>query len=68
MMVGENIVDQVARALGLPVEDVRLRNMYRAMGDKTHFGQAIEPFQVRITRIFFSKKYVVKYYTFCFPN
>jgi hypothetical protein len=94
MMVGENIIDHVARALALPVEDVRLRNMYtrhfffqkkiygksytfcflkkkmnhryRAMGDKTHFGQAIEPFQV--PRTFFFFLYIFRFYNFFHPK
>ncbi len=40
MVVVEEIVDRVARTLGLPVEQVRERNFYRA-GDRTHYGQVV---------------------------
>ncbi|HEU4417363.1 MAG TPA: xanthine dehydrogenase molybdopterin binding subunit [Planctomycetota bacterium] len=40
MVIVEEIVDRVARTLGLPVEQVRERNFY-APGDHTHYGQEV---------------------------
>jgi xanthine dehydrogenase large subunit len=40
MVVIEEIVDRVARALGLPPDVVRERNFYRE-GDRTHYGQLV---------------------------
>ncbi len=44
MLVIEEIVDRVARRLGLPPETVRERNLYRGQGETntTHYGQEIE--------------------------
>jgi xanthine dehydrogenase molybdopterin binding subunit/xanthine dehydrogenase small subunit len=44
MLVIEEILDRVARRLGLPPETVRERNLYRGKGEKntTHYGQEIE--------------------------
>ena len=45
MVVGEEILDRVARFLGLPVDQVRERNFYRegATPDRntTHYGQPV---------------------------
>ena len=43
MLVIENILDQVARRLGLPPEVVRARNLYHGRGETntTHYGQEI---------------------------
>lgn len=43
MLVIEEIIDRVARHLGLPPEDVRERNLYRGEGETntTHYGQEI---------------------------
>jgi xanthine dehydrogenase large subunit len=43
MLVIEEIIDRVARALGLPPETVRQRNMYHGTGDtnRTHYGEDI---------------------------
>ncbi len=43
MVVIEEIVDRVARTLGLPPEAVRERNLYRGQGETntTHYGQEI---------------------------
>jgi xanthine dehydrogenase large subunit len=47
MLVGEEIVDRVARSLGLPPHVVRERNFYRE-GDATHYGQAVkQPDRIR---------------------
>jgi len=40
MVIVEEIVDRVARTLGLPVEQVRERNFY-GPGDRTHYGQEV---------------------------
>lgn len=40
MLVIEEVVDRVARTLGLPPEVVRQRNFYRE-GDTTHYGQPV---------------------------
>jgi xanthine dehydrogenase large subunit len=40
MVAIEEIVDRVARSLGLPTETVRARNFYVA-GDRTHYGQEV---------------------------
>ena len=44
MLVIEEIIDRVARQLGLPPEVVRERNLYRGKGETntTHYGQEIE--------------------------
>ena len=49
-LVGEELLDRVARACGLPVEQVRMRNFYRA-GDLTHYGQPLRDAE-RIERVF----------------
>jgi xanthine dehydrogenase large subunit len=49
MLVIEEILDRVARALDLPPHAVRARNFYRA-GDTTHYGQAVRD-PDRIARI-----------------
>src|SRR5712664_4763010 len=43
MLVIEEILDRIARRLGLPPEVVRERNLYRGKGktDTTHYGQEI---------------------------
>jgi xanthine dehydrogenase large subunit len=42
MLVGEEILDRVARHLGLPPEDVRERNLYRqGRGNETPYGQPV---------------------------
>ncbi len=44
MLVIEEIIDRVARRLGLPPEEVRERNLYHGKGETntTHYGQEIE--------------------------
>jgi len=44
MLVIEEIIDRIARQLGLPPEVVRERNLYRGTGETntTHYGQEIE--------------------------
>jgi xanthine dehydrogenase large subunit len=44
MVVIEDVLDHVARSLGLRPEDVRERNLYRGEGDSrtTHYGQPLE--------------------------
>jgi xanthine dehydrogenase large subunit len=49
MLVIEDIIDRVARQLGLPPEQVRAHNFYRP-GDVTHYGQPVRD-AARITRI-----------------
>jgi xanthine dehydrogenase molybdopterin binding subunit/xanthine dehydrogenase small subunit len=51
MLVIEEIIDRVARAIGLAPEIVRTRNLYRGTGETntTHYGQEIE--DNRIQRI-----------------
>ncbi|MFL6529352.1 MAG: xanthine dehydrogenase molybdopterin binding subunit [Chthoniobacterales bacterium] len=51
MLVIEEIIDRIARELGLPPELVRERNLYRGSGETntTHYGQHIE--DNRIQRI-----------------
>ena len=51
MLVIEEIIDRIARALGLAPEVVRERNLYRGSGETntTHYGQEIE--DNRIQRI-----------------
>jgi xanthine dehydrogenase large subunit len=49
MLMIEDILDRVARALGLPPHVVRERNFYRE-GDQTHYGQEVRD-AARITRI-----------------
>jgi xanthine dehydrogenase/oxidase len=46
MMINEMIMDHVIRQLNLPAAPTRRLNMYAPTGDKTHFGQSIEPFNV----------------------
>jgi xanthine dehydrogenase large subunit len=41
MLVIEEILDQAARRLGLPPEQVRERNFYRE-GDTTHYGETVK--------------------------
>ncbi|MCU0787383.1 MAG: xanthine dehydrogenase molybdopterin binding subunit, partial [Verrucomicrobia bacterium] len=43
MLVIEEIIDRIARRLGLPPEQVRERNLYRGRGETntTHYGQEI---------------------------
>ena len=45
MIVGEAILDDVARAVGRDPLDVRLENLYQD-GDKTQYGQAIEDYSM----------------------
>jgi xanthine dehydrogenase large subunit len=40
MVAIEEVMDRVARALGLPPDEVRARNFYAA-GDRTHYGQEV---------------------------
>jgi xanthine dehydrogenase large subunit len=49
MVVIEDILDRVARAVGLPPHEVRARNFYQS-GDVTHFGQEVRDAD-RIERI-----------------
>jgi xanthine dehydrogenase molybdopterin binding subunit len=51
MLVIEEAIDRVARALGLPPEEVRARNFYREGGEArvTPYGQRLE--DVRVERI-----------------
>jgi xanthine dehydrogenase large subunit len=49
MLVIEDILDRVARTLGLPPDIIRERNFYRE-GHSTHYGQAVKD-APRITRI-----------------
>ncbi len=44
MLVMEEILDRIARRLGLPPETIRERNLYRGKGETntTHYGQEIE--------------------------
>ncbi|MBI2690232.1 MAG: xanthine dehydrogenase molybdopterin binding subunit [Acidobacteria bacterium] len=49
MVVIEDALDRIARALGLPPHVVRERNFYRE-GDSTHYGMAVKDAS-RITRI-----------------
>jgi xanthine dehydrogenase large subunit len=49
MVVIEDIVDRIARRLGLPAHEVRARNFYRP-GDTTHYGQPVRDAD-RIERI-----------------
>lgn len=46
MLVTEQIVERVAKAVGKHVEDIKLLNMYQE-GDTTHFGQVLEGCQAR---------------------
>jgi xanthine dehydrogenase large subunit len=50
MVVAEEILDRLARTLGLPPHIVRERNFYQP-GDKTHYGQEVKDAD-RILRIF----------------
>src|SRR5271165_2670441 len=49
MIVIEDILDRIARTLGLPAHVVRERNFYRE-GDSTHYGQPVKD-AARIERI-----------------
>jgi xanthine dehydrogenase large subunit len=49
MVVVEEILDRVARRLGVPAHTVRERNFYRP-GDETHYGQEVKDAE-RIARI-----------------
>jgi xanthine dehydrogenase large subunit len=49
MVVIEDILDRVARAVGRPAHEIRARNFYRP-GDVTHFGQEVRDAE-RIDRI-----------------
>ncbi len=49
MVVIEEVIDRVARTLGVPPETVRERNFYRP-GDRTHYGQEVRSAD-RIERI-----------------
>ena len=49
MVVIEDVIDRIARALGLPPEIVRERNFYRE-GHSTHYGQPVKDAE-RIPRI-----------------
>ncbi|MEW5297568.1 MAG: hypothetical protein WDW36_000770 [Sanguina aurantia] len=46
LMFAEMWVEQISRAVGKPVVDVRSANMYRE-GDLTHYGQALEACRMR---------------------
>ncbi|MGF1647532.1 MAG: xanthine dehydrogenase molybdopterin binding subunit [Kineosporiaceae bacterium] len=48
MLVGEDVVDRVARHLGLAPELVRERNLYRPGRDLTHYGQRVPDDRLRI--------------------
>jgi xanthine dehydrogenase molybdopterin binding subunit/xanthine dehydrogenase small subunit len=50
MLVIEEIIDRVARRLGLPAEVVRERNLYRGKGETntTHYGQEIEDNRIQL--------------------
>ncbi|MBW4465248.1 MAG: xanthine dehydrogenase molybdopterin binding subunit [Pegethrix bostrychoides GSE-TBD4-15B] len=56
MVVGEEIIDRVARATGLPPETVRERNFYHGRGETstTHYGQEIV--ENRIDRVWAEAK------------
>jgi xanthine dehydrogenase large subunit len=41
MLVGEEVLDRIARHLGLPAEIVRERNFYRPDCNTTHYGQPV---------------------------
>jgi xanthine dehydrogenase molybdopterin binding subunit len=49
MLVIEEILDRIARRLGLPPEVVRERNLYRGKGETntTHYGQEIEDSRIQ---------------------
>jgi xanthine dehydrogenase large subunit len=49
MIAIEEIIDRVARRLGVPSHEIRERNFYRP-GDETHYGQVVRDAD-RITRI-----------------
>ncbi len=44
MLVMEEVMDRIARTLGLPPEEVRTRNLYRGEGETatTHYGQPLD--------------------------
>ena len=46
MVTIEDIVDRVARQLGLPAHEVRERNFYREGRDTTHYGQLIRDHRI----------------------
>ncbi|MGF1663770.1 MAG: xanthine dehydrogenase molybdopterin binding subunit [Kineosporiaceae bacterium] len=48
MLVGEDVVDRVARHLGLAPEVVRERNLYRPGRDLTHYGQRVPDDRLRV--------------------
>jgi xanthine dehydrogenase molybdopterin binding subunit/xanthine dehydrogenase small subunit len=50
MLVIEEIIDRIARRLGLPPELVRERNLYRGRGETntTHYGQEIEDNRINL--------------------
>ncbi|MBJ7260125.1 MAG: xanthine dehydrogenase small subunit, partial [Chthoniobacterales bacterium] len=56
MLIIEEIIDRVARHLGLPPETVRERNLYHGSGETntTHYGQEIE--DNRIGEVWFDLK------------
>ena len=57
MLIIEEIIDRVARQLGLPPETVRERNLYHGSGETntTHYGQEIE--DNRIEQVWHDLKY-----------
>jgi xanthine dehydrogenase molybdopterin binding subunit/xanthine dehydrogenase small subunit len=50
MVVIEEILDRIARRLGLPPEEVRRRNLYRGSDDSntTHYGQALGDHRIQM--------------------
>jgi xanthine dehydrogenase large subunit len=48
MLVGEDVVDRVARHLGLAPEVVRERNLYHPGRDATHYGQRVPDDRLRL--------------------
>jgi xanthine dehydrogenase large subunit len=48
MLVGEDVLDRVARHLGLHPETVRERNLYRPGRDLTHYGQRVPDDRLRV--------------------
>jgi xanthine dehydrogenase large subunit len=54
MLVIEDIMDRVARTVGLPADGVRERNFYRE-GQETHYGQPVKD-AARIARIWHELK------------
>jgi xanthine dehydrogenase molybdopterin-binding subunit B len=49
MLVIEEILDRIARRLGLPPEEVRERNLYHGTGETntTHYGQSLDDERIR---------------------